>query len=197
MRIAALLLLLAASVFLLVASLFAAPPLGWTPASYRGLTLGSARRADVMRVLGPPDAQSRKRDSQAPNSQVDEELIYKGRGDHNGDLAVRLDRSGIIVEIQESFPVAIPRTRIYKELGRDAMTAHYSRDRCDALHRDPNGPIELTLYPARGIYLWLDQYGYDFAAVYYTAHPPGVSRPRCAFAPHIRHSGIARSSGPM
>ena len=180
MRIAALLLLLAASVFLLVASLFAAPPLGWTPASYRGLMLGSAGRADVMRVLGPPDAQSRKR-----NSQVDEELIYKGRGDHHGDLAVRLDRSGVIFEIQESFPVAIPRTRIDKELGRDAMTAHYSRDRCNALHRDPNGPIELTLYPARGIYLWPDQYGYDFAAIYYTAHPPGISRPRCAFGvPH-------------
>jgi hypothetical protein len=192
MRIAAALLVLAASVILLAASLFAAP-LRWTPANFRGLTLGNARRADVVRVLGPPDMQSRKRDSQTPNSQVGEELIYKGRGDHKGDLILRLDRAGVIVEIQESFPVAIPRTRIYKELGRDAVTAHYSRDRCgvpgkpavgllgsDTLYHDPNGAIELTLYPARGIYLWPDQYGYDFAAMYYAARPPGVSRPRCA-----------------
>lgn len=165
-----------AAILLLASSLFAAPP-RWTPASFRGLTLGSAQRAEALRRLGPPDADTRTRGG--------EELIYKARGDHKGDLAVRLDRSGVVFEIKESFPVAIPRSRIYKELGQDALTAHFSLARCaaGALYRDPSGAIELTLYPARGIVLWPDQFGYDFAALLYVAHPPGASRaPPCASA---------------
>ena len=100
---------IAAAILLLTAALFAAP-LHWTPASFRGLTLGSAHRAEAIRLLGPPDADTRTRGG--------EELIYKARGDHKGDLAVRLDRSGVVFEIKESFPIAIPRSRIYKELGR-------------------------------------------------------------------------------
>ena len=129
-----------------------------------------------MKTLGEPDARRRIR----IDAKAGEELVYKGGGDHKGDLAVRLDRSGVIVEIQESFPVAIPRSRIYKELGRDAVTAHYSLDRCGTLYRDPNGPIELAFYPARGVYLWPDQYGYDFAAIHYAARPPESTTDRRA-----------------
>lgn len=164
---------IAATVLLLATSPFAAPP-RWTPASFRGLAVGSAHRAEAIRLLGPPDADTRTRDG--------EELIYKTRGDHQGDLAVRLDPSGVIVEIKESFPIAIPRSRMYKELGQDALTAHFSQAHCAAaaLYRDPAGAIELTLYPARGIVLWPDQFGYDFAAILYVARPPGASRaPAC------------------
>jgi hypothetical protein len=169
---------IAATLLLLAVSLVGAPPSSkprWTPASFRGLALGSAHRAGAIRLLGPPDAVTRTRNG--------EELLYKGRADHKGDLAVRLDRTGLVFEIQESFPVAIPRTRIYKELGADALTAHFSQAKCaaNALYRDPGGAIELTLYPARGIVLWPDQLGYDFAAILYVAHPPGASRaPACA-----------------
>lgn len=164
---------IAAAILLLTAALFAAP-LHWTPASFRGLTLGSAHRAEAIRLLGPPDADRRTGGG--------EELIYKARGDHKGDLAVSLDRSGAVMEIKESFPVAIPRSRLYKELGQDARTAHFSLARCagNVLYRDPAGAIELTLYPARGIVLWPDQFGYDFAAILYVAHQPGASRaPAC------------------
>jgi hypothetical protein len=165
---------IAATILLLTASLFAAPP-SWTPASFHGLPMGRARRADAIRLLGPPD-------SHTATSQG-EQLTYKGRGDHKGDLAVRLNPAGLVFEIQESFPVAIPRTRIYKELGQDALTAHFSQAKCaaHALYRDPGGAIELTLYPARGIVLWPDQFGYDFAAILYVARRPGASRaPACA-----------------
>ena len=164
----------AAAILLLAAASFAVP-LRWTPAAFRGLIVGNSKRADAVKTLGEPDARRRIRGT------IDgEELLYNGRGDHKGDVAVRLDRSGVIVEIQESFPVAIPRSRIYKELGRDAVTARYTQDRCGAFYRDPNGPIELTFYPSRGIYLWPDQYGYDFAAIHYAARPPGVDRrPPC------------------
>jgi hypothetical protein len=165
---------IAASILLFTVSLCAAPhprPLRWSPAHFRGLALGRAQRAEAIHVLGPPDAVTRGHSG--------EELIYKGRGDHKGELFVRLDRRGIVFEIQESFPVAIPRSRIYKELGQDAQSAHYSQARCagNILYRDPGGPLELTLYPERGIVVWPDQYGYDFAAILYRAQPPGASRP--------------------
>jgi hypothetical protein len=159
-----------AAIFLLTASLFAAPP-AWQPANFRGLIVGRAHREDVLRALGVPDAVGPTRGGQ--------ELTYRGRGDHKGELSLRVDGSGIVVEIQEAFPVSITRTRIYKEFGSDAITAHFL---CvgNALHGDPQGPIELTLFPARGIALWPDQYGYDFAAVLYLARAPGLGRiPSC------------------
>lgn len=162
------------AIFLLSASLFAAAP-PWTPANFHGLTVGRAHRADAVRTFGAADA--------ATATPSGEELSYKARGDHKGDLSIRLDRAGVITEIQEALPVAIPRTQIYKEFGKDALSAHFSKAKCaaDVLYRDPRGAVELTLYPARGIALWPDQYGYDFAAILYLARPPGLARmPACA-----------------
>jgi len=168
---------LSAAIFLLTASLLAATA-PWTPANFRGLRTGRAHRDDVVRVLGTPDA--------AKATESGEELSYRARGDYKGDLSVRLDRAGVITEIQEALPVAIPRTQIYKEFGKDAMTAHFSKAKCaaDALYRDPRGAIELTLYPARGIALWPDQYGYDFAAILYLARPPGLPHTPSCVAKH-------------
>jgi|GEM_PF-1386167 len=166
---------LSAVLLLLATTLFAAPPT-WKPASFSGLIIGQGRRQDAVRLLGTPDAFQRTRSG--------EELTYRARGDHKGDLTVRLDPSGIVVEVQEAFPIAIPRTQIYKEFGKDALTAHFSRAKCasDALYRNPRGVIELTLYPSRGIVLWPDQNGYDFAAILYTAKQPGLSRPPACMA---------------
>ena len=154
------------AIFLLCVSLSAAQ-LRWTPASFHGITVGQRHRVDVLRLLGAPDADRRTRDG--------EELTYKARGDHKGELTVRLNHTGVVAEVQESFPVAIPRSRIYKELGSDALTAHFSWAKCagNTLYRDPRGSLELTFYPARGIVLWPDQAGYDFAAMLYVARSPG------------------------
>lgn len=164
---------LSAAILLFTVCLFAAPP-PWTAANFRGLTVGRAHREDAVRALGAPDSASLNRSG--------ETLSYKAQGDHKGDISVLLNRLGIVTEIQEAFPISIPRTQIYKELGKDALTAHFSRAKCaaDTLFRDPRGAIELTLYPSRGIAIWPDQYGYDFAAILYVARAPGLSRiPSC------------------
>jgi len=150
--------------------------LQWTPASYRGLTLGRAHRADVARVLGPPSSVTR--------TARGEELKYSAHGEHNGDLTIRLDRSGAVVEIEEELSPNLPRTTLYREFGKNPVTANFSQAACAeyALYRDPRGQIELTMYPERGIVLWPNRQGYDFAAIYYMAHAPGVPRPACA--PH-------------
>jgi hypothetical protein len=140
--------------------------------------VGHAHREDALRTLGTPDATTR--------AQNGEELTYKSRGDHKGDLTIRIDSSGVVTEIQEAFPISIPRTQIYKELGKDALTARFSKAKCaaDALYRNTRGAIELTLYPSRGIALWPDQYGYDFAAILYVAREPGVAKAPACVAKH-------------
>jgi len=161
--------------FLLLTTGLLAASLPWTPASFRGLTVGHARREDALRALGTPDSTKRATSG--------EELSYKSRGDHKGDLTLRLDGSGVITEIEEAFPVAIPRTQLYRELGKSPLTEHFSLASCaaGALYRNPRGNIELTLYPASGVALWPDQYGYDFAAIHYLARQPGLARaPSCA-----------------
>jgi hypothetical protein len=165
------------AIILLTAGLYAAPP-AWTPAHFRGLVVDRAHREDAIRTLGAPEA--------ATHTKNGEELTYKGRGDHKGDLTIHLDSSGIVTEIQEAFPISIPRTQIYKEFGKDALTAHFSKAKCarDALYRDPRGAIELTFYPARGIALWPDQFGYDFAAILYIARQPGLARAPACVAKH-------------
>jgi hypothetical protein len=146
----------------------------WIPSNFRGLTMGHAHRADVLRVLGAP--------AEAKKSAGGEELVYKGRGDHMGNLTLRLDMTGTLIEVEEMLPRAIPRTVLYKEFGSDPVTAHYSAAACagGALYRDARGNLELTLYPGRGIYLWPDQYGYDFAAIHWSLRRPGLpNAPAC------------------
>jgi hypothetical protein len=161
------------AILLLAVSAIAAP-IPWKSANFHGLIVGNSRRADVLRTFGAPNT--------TQHTPRGEELSYLARGDHKGDLTFRLDRSGTITEIEEAFPIAIPRTRIYNELGKDALTEHYYSAKCagDALYRDPRGSIELTLFPSRGIALWPDQNGYDFAALQYLARRPGLARaPAC------------------
>lgn len=148
--------------------------LRWTPAKYHGLAVGRARRAEVLRVLGEPQAINKVKDGN--------ELVYRARGEHRGDITVKLSRAGVVDEIREAFPVALPRTSLYRELGKDAVTARYGFAACtgNAIYRDARGPLELTLFPRLGVVLWPDQYGYDFAAMRYTARLPGLARrPAC------------------
>ena len=162
-----------AVILLFSAGLFSGT-LPWTPANFRGIVLGTSHRIDAVRILGAPDAATRTASG--------EEIVYRARGEHKGDLTLRVDRSGVITDIEEAFPVAIPRTRIYKEFGNSPLTEHFSMAKCEggALYRDPRGNIELTLYPARGIALWPDEYGYDFAAMHYLARQSGLAHaPAC------------------
>jgi hypothetical protein len=153
----------------------------WIPSNFRGLTMGHAHRADVLRLLGAP--------TESKKSAGGEELVYKGRGDHMGNLTLRLDMTGTLIEVEEMLPRAIPRTVLYKEFGAEPVTAHYSAAACagGALYRDARGNLELTLYPGSGLYLWPDQYGYDFAAIHWSLRRPGLpNAPACVSrtAPH-------------
>ena len=129
--------------------------------------MGQAGRTAFIKALGRPDEERRSAEAGAAR-----EMIYHGRGEHKGELAVQLDGRGVVIEVKELLTVAMPRTALYHELGQEATTAHYSFTKCDGLKRDASGPLELTLYPRQGVALWPERRGYDFAAILYLARAP-------------------------
>ncbi len=112
---------------------------------------------------------------------------YPGKGDMQGTLEITARHAdGVITSISENLPVAFPRTPAYKRFGTDYQSVLYSRADCAAkngiapLYRDKNGSVEMIEYPAKGMALALDQYGYDVASVQYLSAPPGLPKaPPC------------------
>jgi len=149
---------------------------GWTAAEFRGLKLGSAKLADVERVLGKADST----DSRSGG----EVLVYKKKGDNGGDLEVEI-RKGVLHRVSENLPVAMPRGVAFRQYGKDYVERRYSTAKCsslsadDQLYRDRKGDVELLEYPQKGLLLWPDKFGYDIAGVVYRADPFAAKRPRC------------------
>lgn len=136
-RIAAIL-LLAALLFGQAPSLHAQnkPAPAWTPATYRGLTVGSSSKDDVFRVLGRPSSISKDSDSGEPlwNYQVSDpfpgslEAYIKG-GTTLGGFTLSLSR-------------LVTRAEIIKMFGQNYR---YSK------RSTASGPLEMLAYPDRGI----------------------------------------------
>lgn len=112
------------------------PSLVWAPATYRGLTVGSSSKEDVLRVLGVPASISKDSDSGDPlwNYQVSNpfpgslEAYIKG-GTMLGGFTLRPSR-------------LVTRAEIIKMFG-----PNYSYSK----RPTASGPLEMLTYPDRGI----------------------------------------------
>jgi hypothetical protein len=149
----------------------------WRPGQFGELTAGKSTRKDVVRLLG---AGQPKRGARL------ETYAYPHRGDFSGDLFVEVNRlSGIVETITVQFPTNLTRTQAYKKYGRDYNEVNYSIGDCSheglnpPAYRDPKGPVELIEYPSKGLVLWPNREGFDFAAALYLAKPLPKSRPNC------------------
>jgi hypothetical protein len=115
----------------------------WTPATYRGLTVGSSSKEDVLRVLGKPSSISKDSDSAEPlwYYQVSDpfpgslEAYIKG-GTTLGGFTLRPSRQ-------------VTRAEIIKMFGSNYR---YSK------HLIASGPLEMLAYPDQGIAIF-SQYG--------------------------------------
>jgi hypothetical protein len=131
-------LLLATLIFLQVPPLHAQklPAPSWTPATYRGLTVGSSSKDDVLRVLGSPSTITKDSDSGEPlwNYQVSDpfpgslEAYIKG-GTTLGGFTLSLSRQ-------------VTRAEVIKMFGPNYR---YSK------RPTASGPLEMLAYPDRGL----------------------------------------------
>lgn len=149
----------------------------WQPGTFRGLIVGRSTESDMKKALGVPDT--------APQIHTTS-LIYRfsDKGDLKGTLEIRVRKPDHVIDsITENLHVAMPRTPAYKRFGMDYVLRHYSGADCAAkdgitpLYRDEKGNVEMIEYPAKGIALALDQFGYDIAAVMYLSTTPGTLKP--------------------
>jgi len=153
---------------------------GWRPGTYRGLTVGKSKRADMLRVLGRPF-------SSGPSAEQDppEPLIWNDygmlEGELSGRLAVEFDkRNDRIVSISIA-PENMSKEEAIKYFGSDYSLMGYEfcpDDSLDALYgfvyEDPkSSPIDYLEYRSRGIAIHLDYKG-NVNAIYYVDEPIGL-----------------------
>jgi hypothetical protein len=112
------------------------PAPAWTPATYRGLTVGSSSKDDVFRVLGRPSSISKDSDSGEPlwNYQVSDPFP--------GSLEVYIKGGTTLGGFTLSLSRLVTRAEIIKMFGPNYR---YSK------RSTASGPLEMLAYPDRGI----------------------------------------------
>lgn len=157
-RIAAIL-ALAALLFGHAASLHAQnkPGPAWTPATYRGLTVGSSSKEDVLRVLGIPSSISKDSDSGEPL------WTYRVSDPFPGSLEAYIKGGTTLGGLTLSLSRQVTRTEIIKMFGPNYR---YSK------RPTASGPLEMMAYPDRGIAIILQFENNEVAdLIIYSAKP--------------------------
>ena len=155
----------------------------WHAADFHGLTAGKSNKNAVVKVFGDPSEVRKPWLSAFANEACCEEIVYHGKGDNGGDLAVALRKNGTILYILDQFKSAMPRSTAYRKYGKDWHDRTYSSAKCAEragiapLYRDPGGPINLIEYPDKGMLFYPSNDGYDFFGVVYLASAPGLLKP--------------------
>ncbi len=165
-------------------------PATWTTPSYHSIIVGKSKKADVIKAFGKPDETRKPSLSAFAGESCCEELVYRGKSDNGGELAIALARSGSVVYVIDTFKQAMPRGTAYKKFGSDYHSRTYSIATCAAsgglapIYNDTRGDLELAEYPTKGIVLWPSDDHYDYFGAVYLAHKPGLTRiPACAAHP--------------
>lgn len=158
-KIAAIL-VLTALVFGQAASLHAQQKLAstWAPATYRGLTVGSSSKEDVLRVLGKPSSISRDSDSGEPlwNYQVSDpfpgslEAYIKG-GTTLGGFTLSLSRQVTKAEIIKMFGPNYRYSKRPTASGPLEMLSYPDRGIAIILQFENNGVADLIIYSAKPV----------------------------------------------
>lgn len=156
----------------------------WSPATFRGLTMGKSRRADMLRVLGKPKWSriTPGEKGEEPDSEVWNN--YELAGEVPGQVNVVVDeRSGVIKTII-LYPKKISKQQAIAHFGRDYIITTYDFDPCEEdedsepIYESPKGPLEFVEYRSKGIAISIG-YGDSVTKISYVAGPIGSTQPRC------------------
>jgi hypothetical protein len=149
----------------------------WQPATWRGLTVGTSTRDDVLKLLGKPI-----REDFADDNEADQVwFIYNDVGDFPGQLEAHLDKqSGRLVAMSLGMTQDIQKETILDLLGKDYELVRY--DACPddpeaeagPFYESPNGAALYFEYRSLGIAIHVDSKGYVYG-IEYLQKPPGLS----------------------
>ena len=157
----------------------------WHPATFRGMTVGKSKRADMVRVLGKPKwAQTTAGEGDEADKGGVTWNNYERVGEFPGVTNVAYDiRTGVITRI-EFFPDKLAKEEAIAYFGRDYIVTRYAFDPCvgdedsEPLYESPDGPLLSVEYRARGIAISV---GYKdlVTKISYVDGPIGTTKARC------------------
>lgn len=150
----------------------------WHAGVYHNIVTGQSTRQDVVAALGEPDS--------IASDQRSEVLTYKRKGEFDGDVKVRIRKAtNRVHSVLVMFAPALPRMVAYRQFGREYQETRYSVLPCSNdtgmpnVYRDRKGNVELIEMPDKGLILWPDQVGYDFAVALFLPEPLPKVKGRC------------------
>lgn len=167
------------------------PPKRWQAATYKGLTVGRSKRADMLRILGKPKRADipggQKRTD--PHQQV--WYIYEEFGEIPGELTVIIDkRSSKILEIYLS-PPNLTKEQAIKHFGSDYVMTNYKfcpgfeDEDAAPIYESSNGPLPTVEYRARGIAFHVNQ-AEKVDQILYLSEPLGFSSQNECQSKHLK-----------
>ena len=156
----------------------------WQAATYRGLTIGKSKRADVLRVLGEPQRQDTPvgQSPKDPNPEV--WYVYKGAAEFLGDLTVVIEkRTGVVARIDLS-PEDLSKADAIKHFGPDYILTRYAFDEClgdeesAPIYESPTGQLLEIEYRQRGIAVSVNEAG-KVNTISFVSKPLGALASKC------------------
>jgi hypothetical protein len=155
----------------------------WRAATYRGLTIGKSRRADMLGVFGKPKwTRAPKREGE---DESDQEVwsSFERVGEFPGQTNVLSDRRGVIERI-DFYPDKLSKEQAIAHFGTDYIVTRYAFEAClgdedsDHIYESQNGPLLSVEYRSRGIAISI---GYRdlVTKISYVGGPIGSAKSKC------------------
>lgn len=156
----------------------------WQAGTYRGLTMGKSKRADVLRVLGEPQRQGTPA-GQSPND-PDPEVwyVYKGVAEFLGELTVVIEKRTDVVARVDISPEDLSKEEAIKHFGPDYILTRYDFDQClgdeesAPIYESPKGSLLVIEYRNRGIGLSVNEGG-KVNTISFVSKPLGAPKSKC------------------
>jgi hypothetical protein len=156
----------------------------WRPATYRGVTVGKSKFADMLRLWGKPKWSRTSKPEADEDSRQVTWTNYERVGEFPGPTTVVSDtKSGVVTRIN-FYPDRLTKEQAIAHFGSGYITTRYAFDTCldeedsEPIYESPNGPVISVEYRARGIAISV---GYKelITKISYVSGPIGSVKSRC------------------
>jgi hypothetical protein len=155
----------------------------WRPATYRGLTVGKSKRADLLRVFGQPKWSRSSKGEDGDEADREVWSSFEAVGEFPGQTNVLTDKRDLITRI-DFYPAGLTKNQAIAHFGKGYVLTRYSLESClgdedsEALFESPKGPLLYLEYRARGVAISI---GYQdlVTKISYIKGPIGSTKSKC------------------